>query len=83
MNIFPIQASSVPCKRVFSSSKETTTARRNKLSPNLIEALQILKFEAKYNKMLNFTVGLNQDEKMAELEAIKKTQPVEDLDGLF
>jgi hypothetical protein len=33
--------------------------------------------------MLNFTVGLNQDEKMAELEAIKKTQPVEDLNGLF
>ncbi len=83
MDILPIQASSVPCERVFSSSKETTTARRNKLSPKLVEALQVLKFEAKHNKVLNFTVGLDQDEEMAELEAIEKTQPVEDLDGLF
>jgi hypothetical protein len=68
---------------VFSSSKETTTARRNKLSPKLVEALQVLKFESKHNKMLNFTIGMDQDEEMAELEAIEKTQPVEDLDGFF
>ncbi|KAI5893793.1 uncharacterized protein SCHCODRAFT_02500333 [Schizophyllum commune H4-8] len=40
----PIQASAVPCERVFSSSKETDTTRRANLEPNLMEALQILKF---------------------------------------
>lgn len=86
MDILPIQASSVPCERVFSSSKETTTARRNKLSPQLVEALQVLKFEHKHNKTsktLNFTAGLDMDDEMKELETIEEAQPVEDLDGLF
>jgi len=39
MDILPIQAFSVPCERVFSSSKETIIARRNALSPHLVEAL--------------------------------------------
>jgi hypothetical protein len=86
MNILPIQASSVPCERVFSSSKETTTARRNKLGPQLVEALQVLKFEHKHNKgygILNFTAGLDVDEEMKELEAIEEAQPTEDFDVLF
>ncbi|KII83154.1 hypothetical protein PLICRDRAFT_119748, partial [Plicaturopsis crispa FD-325 SS-3] len=44
MDILPVQASAVPCERVFSSSKETCTLRRNRTSPRLLEALQILKF---------------------------------------
>jgi hypothetical protein len=44
MDILPIQATSVPCERVFSASKETTTARRNRLKPKIVQALQILKF---------------------------------------
>lgn len=44
MDVLPVQASSVPCERVFSSSKETCTLRRNRISPKLLEALQILKF---------------------------------------
>ena len=36
----PAQASSVPCERLFSSGKETCTARRNRLQPHLMEALQ-------------------------------------------
>ena len=83
MDILPIQASSVPCERVFSSSKETTTARRNKLSPQLVEALQVLKFEHKRNKRLDFTAGLDMDDEMKELEAIEEAQPAEDLEGLF
>jgi hypothetical protein len=83
MDILPIQASSVPCERVFSSSKETTTARRNKLNPQLVEALQVLKFERKHNKMLDFTAGLDKDEEIKELEAIEEAQPTEDLDALF
>lgn len=54
MDYLPIQASSVPCERAFSSSAETDTARRNKLSPILMEALQMLKFAVK-NDMLSFT----------------------------
>jgi hypothetical protein len=83
MDILPIQASSVPCERVFSSSKETTTARRNKLHPQLVEALQVLKFGQKNNKLLNFTAGLDKDEEMMDLKAIEEAQPTEDLEALF
>ena len=83
MDILPIQASSVSCERVFSSSKETTTVRRNKLHPQLVEALQILKFENKHNMMFNFTEGLDMDEEMIKLEAIEEAQSTDDLDDLF
>jgi hAT family C-terminal dimerisation region len=79
MDILPIQASSVPCERVFSSSKETTTPRRNKLSPKLVEALQLLKYDRKHGTPLNFTTGLDKDEEVSELEAIEKVQPENDL----
>ena len=44
LDVLPVQASSVPSERVFSSSKETDTLRRNNLSPEMMEKLQILKF---------------------------------------
>ncbi|EIW78982.1 hypothetical protein CONPUDRAFT_31368, partial [Coniophora puteana RWD-64-598 SS2] len=44
MDVLPIQASSVPCERVFSSSKATATDTRNNLDPITMEKLQILKF---------------------------------------
>jgi hypothetical protein len=47
MDYLPIQASAVPCDRVFSSSAETDTKRRNRINPALIEALQMLKFHLK------------------------------------
>jgi hypothetical protein len=56
MDYLPIQATSVPCERVFSSAKETDTAKRNKISPLLMEALQLLKFSLKKER-LNFTAG--------------------------
>lgn len=43
LDYLPIQASSVPSERVFSSSAETDTAKRNRI-PALMEALQMLKF---------------------------------------
>ena len=52
-----IQASAVPCKRVFSSSAETDTKRHNRIHPVLMEALQMVKFSLK-NDRLNFTEGL-------------------------
>ncbi|KIK12635.1 hypothetical protein PISMIDRAFT_120519, partial [Pisolithus microcarpus 441] len=44
MDYLPIQASSVPCERVFSSSADTDTKKRNLISPILMEALQMLKY---------------------------------------
>jgi hypothetical protein len=57
MDFLPIQASSVPCERVFSSSAETDTKKRNRLKPEFMEALQILKYSLK-KKRLSFTEGL-------------------------
>lgn len=54
MDYLPIQASSVPCERVFSSSAETDTKRRNRINPLLMEALQMLKFQLKKER-LHFT----------------------------
>jgi hypothetical protein len=68
MDIVPIQASSVPCERVFSSGKETMTARRNKISPELMESLQVLKYFLKKGEELSFTQGMKWEEEMAELE---------------
>jgi hypothetical protein len=47
MDYLPIQASAVPCERVFSSSAETDTKRRNCIKPILMEALQIIKYRRK------------------------------------
>ena len=57
LDYLPIQASAVPCERVFSSSAETDTKRWNRIHPVLMEALQMLKFSLK-QKRLNFTAGL-------------------------
>ena len=54
MDYLPIQASAVPCERIFSSSAETDTKRRNRIGPLLMEALQMLKFHLKKSH-LNFT----------------------------
>ena len=61
MDYLPIQASSVPCKRVFSSSVETDTRRRNRMSPLMMEALQMLKSHLK-KEHLNFTQGWSMTE---------------------
>jgi hypothetical protein len=56
MDYLPIQASAVPCERVFSSAGETNTKHRNRMKPELMEALQMLKFMLK-KKRLDFTEG--------------------------
>ena len=69
MDILPIQGSAVPCERVFSSAKETMTMQRNHIGPDLMEALQILKFSVKHGtSVLNFTSGWYENAAMAELE---------------
>ena len=56
LDYLPIQVSSVPSKRVFSSSAKTDTKRWNRIHPVLMEALQMLKFSLKQWR-LNFTDG--------------------------
>jgi hypothetical protein len=50
-DVLPAQASSVPCERVFSAAKHTTTQQRNGLRPELIEKLQIMKFYLKQERL--------------------------------
>jgi hypothetical protein len=56
MDYLPIQATSVPCEHVFFSAKEMDTAKRNQISPVLMEAVQLLKFLLK-TEHLNFMEG--------------------------
>jgi hypothetical protein len=62
MDYLPIQASAVPCERIFSSSAKTDTKRRNCISPPLMEALQMLKSYLK-KEHLNFTAAWMTTEK--------------------
>ena len=68
LDILPIQASAVPCERVFSSSKETCESRRSRIEPTLMEALQILKYHVRQGESLDFTKGLSQAEEEKEIE---------------
>ena len=57
LDYLPIQASSVPYERAFSSSIKTNTSRRNRISPMLMEVLQMLKYSIN-NKQMDFTSDL-------------------------
>jgi hAT family C-terminal dimerisation region len=72
MDYLPIQASAVPCERVFSSSSETYTKKRNRLSPVLMEALQIVKFILKKER-LNFTKGWAASQQDMEYALLRET----------
>ncbi len=62
MDYLPIQASLVPCERVFSSSAEMDMKWRNHINPDLMEVLQVLKFQLK-KEHLNFMAGWSTKEK--------------------
>ena len=80
MDYLPIQATSVPCERVFSSARESDTAKRNRMSPLLMEALQLLKFSLKKQR-LNFTEGWKTSE--ALMGGASWTNPDHDLSSLL
>ncbi|KAF5367905.1 hypothetical protein D9757_011237 [Collybiopsis confluens] len=71
MDILPIQGTSVPCERVFSSAKHTLTDRRTSMSTHLVEALQILKFALKSQggNFLDFTAHYAAEAEVKHLEA--------------
>ena len=77
MDYLPIPASAVPCERVFSSSAETDTKKRNCISPLLMEAPQMVKFHLK-QEHLNFTKAWMTDQK-----EMMEDEPEEDLDKLL
>ena len=58
MDVLPAQVSSVPCKCLFSSGKETCTPHRNRIDPKLMEVLQALKLSS-HNCSLNLTEHLS------------------------
>ncbi|OBZ72686.1 putative AC transposase [Grifola frondosa] len=54
LDVLPVQASAVPCERVFSSSKETDTQHRTNLDVATMEMLQVLKYSVREDR-LSFT----------------------------
>jgi hypothetical protein len=74
MDILPIQGSAVPCECVFSSSKETMRARWNRINPELMEALQLLKFRVRKGRALDFTAGFDWKDELQDLELNLKHQ---------
>jgi hypothetical protein len=82
MDYLPIQASSVPCERVFSSAKETDTLKRNRIHPILMEVLQTLKFSLKKDReFMSFTGGWKTTKD--EMVDARKTTEVDLLSKLF
>ncbi|KAJ7458159.1 hypothetical protein FB451DRAFT_981282, partial [Mycena latifolia] len=63
----PVQASAVPCERVFSSSKETDALRRGNMSPTVMEMLQILKFIYR-NGRISFTHWVATEEELSVID---------------
>ena len=66
MDYLPIQASAVPCERVFSSSAETDTKRCNRISPLLMESLQMLKFHLKKERLNVTEAWVTQESQLVE-----------------
>jgi hypothetical protein len=83
MDLMPVQATSVPSECIFSVSKRTTTARRNHLTPKMMEATQILKFEAKNKREISFTKGLSLKEEFDDLEELEDVATAQDLRAYF
>jgi hypothetical protein len=71
-----IQASSVPCEHVFSSTKETDTLKHNCIHLVLMEVLQTLKFLLK-KEQFNFTHGWQTS--LSEMKRMKHTGTTKDL----
>ncbi|OJA10881.1 hypothetical protein AZE42_13557 [Rhizopogon vesiculosus] len=87
MDYLPIQASAVPCECVFSSSAETdSTKKRNRISPSLMEVLQMLKLHLKKER-LNFTRGWITSQKLLledePNEPVTIDGPVQGLDSIL
>jgi hypothetical protein len=81
MDLLPIQVSAIPCERVFPSGKVTMAARCSRIKPQLMEALQILKFSIRQDQGLNFTAGYHWDDEIKDLE--NNVEIPEDMDAFI
>lgn len=70
MDVLPIQGSAVPCEQVFSSVKETITMCRNRMSHQMMEVLQMLKFLFRHGYELNFTAWMDKKAEIREIEQL-------------
>jgi hypothetical protein len=80
MDYLPVQATSVPCERVFSSAKDTDSAKRNRINPVLMEALQMLKYSLRKER-LNFMAGWKTSEDV--MSGVSKPVPAGSLNSLL
>ena len=85
-----MQASSVPCECIFSSSKETDTLQQSQLSPEMMEMLQMLKFQFRSEQLdlNNNWVSLEGDLSVMDIspevvEGMISEQRITDLDELI
>lgn len=75
LDILPIQASSVPCERLFSAAKEIATDKRSRLGPVRFEQLQMLKHHWKGGIIDLALWNLGQEEEMVYV--------IEDFEDLY
>ena len=68
LDILSIQAFTVSCKCVFSSSKEIYTICKSQINLTFMKALQVLKYHIQQEVSLNFTQETSQAEKKKNLE---------------
>lgn len=80
LDVLPVKASSVACERVFSSSKETRTERRNRIGPQLLEATQVLKYALRQGQ-LDFTDKWTSNSEELALEDIGKGNSASHVEG--
>jgi hypothetical protein len=59
------------------------TNRQNKISPELMEALQLLKFSLRQGHFLDFPAGTSWDAELAAMEAAHYATMPDDLDSFI
>ncbi|KIK92040.1 hypothetical protein PAXRUDRAFT_148157, partial [Paxillus rubicundulus Ve08.2h10] len=67
LDILPTQASTVPCKHVFSSGKEINTDHHNNLLPEMMQMLQMIKYMFHKDRLSFENDWLNYEHKIAEI----------------
>lgn len=55
--------------------------RRSRISPHLMESLQIMKFSIRKGRSLNFTEGMNWKDELKEFEFAARTEPLGDAEA--
>lgn len=83
LDVLPVQASSVPCERVFSSSKETDTLRRSNLSTSLMEVLQMLKYVIREERVSFTESWTSKEHELAALSDEERGVTAERCDALL